>query len=65
MAPTNYLNPENMKAYLEHLKKIDKESNLSESRIRVSKDTAHWSITKELKKSQRQRKYLKYLVLPE
>jgi S-adenosylhomocysteine hydrolase len=55
---TNYLTPENMLAYNEHLKKIDEkvEEEIQKS-FGIEID--------ELKKSQRQRKYLKYLVLPE
>ena len=58
MAPTNYLTPENLLAYNEHLKKIDEQV---EEEIQKSLGIK----TEELKKSQRQRKYLKYLVLPE
>jgi len=49
---TNWLTPENFKIYIEHLNKID---DKIEEKI----------MSKELKKSIRQRKYLKYLVLPE
>lgn len=49
---TNWLTPKNFKAYMEHLNKIDE---------KVEEEI----ITKELKDSQRLRKYLKHLVLPE
>ena len=55
---TNYLNPENLKAYTEHLKKID---DKVEEEIQ-KKLTVQYS---KLIKSQRRRKYLRNLVLPE
>ena len=54
---TNWLNTENFNAYMEHLKKVD-----TEIEKQIQKKLG---MNKELKKSQKLRKYLKYLVLPE
>ena len=54
---TNYLTPENMKIYLEHLKKVDEKVEKQ-----IQKEL---KMSKEWKKKQRLRKYLRNLVLPE
>ena len=55
---TNWLNPKNMKLYIRHLKEID---DKVEKEIQKKLTVQH----SKLIKSQRRRKYLRNLVLPE
>ena len=56
---TNWLNPKNMKSYIRHLKEIDERV---EKQIQKDLKTER---TPQYIHEQRQRKYLKHLVLPE
>ena len=60
---TNWLTTENMKFYMEHLKKIDQE--VEEQIQRDLRSEMKKKMTPQHINDRRQRKYLKYLVLPE